>query len=1178
MMESERIVAAANAAVFQQADRYLSDVETTILLGAIADQTYEQIAASSNYSINYLKRDIGPKLWRLLSEALGEKISKTNFQVALSRYPVEVQTQPHPAPSAHCDWGAAPDVSFFLGRSTELDTLQQWIVGDACRLIALLGIGGIGKTSLAVKLAHQLQYEFGQIVWRSLRNAPPLETLLTELMPLLSGQTEYRPELDALLSTLRATKCLLVLDNLEAILQPESLGLFRPGYEDYGQLLQLVGDTAHTCCLVITSREKPEIIAAREGPALAVRSLVLGGLKTEAEALLSAKGLLGDSTSYQTLIEVYGGNPLALKIAATSIQDLFDSNVAIFLAQETVLFNGVRHLLDQQFDRLSDLEHILMLWLAINREWTTVESLLEDVVPPVSRYRLLEALEALCRRNLLEKKQGQYTQQPVVMEYVCDRIIEQIVQEVTTAELSLFCNYALVKTTVPEYVRDSQIRLILDPVVSEFRRAFTTPAAVEHQFLHLLETLRRNEPRVAGYGGGNLINFGHRLGVNLSGVDFSGLQIWHACLQQVPLHQTNFAQADLSKSLFKESFASVLCVAFNPDGHFLASGDTEGQLYVRQLPGGQVVQTRAAHQSWTRGITFSPDSTRLASGSHDFTVKIWDLRTGQCLHTLQHDNLTGRVAWSPDSHQLASVCFDQNLRIWDTYTGECLHVLQAHTPQVVSVSWHPDGHLVACTGGDHTVLVWDAHSGELIQTLSNGEDLVWYVAFSPDGHTLASSLQGSQVQLWDVHTWDCIQTLQGDFGVAWSLAFSPDSASIAGGCQDGRLRLWDVETGDCVRTFQRHVGLVWSVAFSPNGRVLASGSEDQTIKLWDVATGSCLQTYQGYSGAVWDVEVSLDGQQLVSGHQDGCLRIWDLETDDCLQTLQGHTGGVWATLWHPQEALLLSASYDTTLKLWSTLTGECLHTFDEHVGLVQTAAWHPNGREFASGGLDGMVKIWNSTTGQCQQTLNPTILVGAVAWHPQGQLLASSIQTGQVQLWDATSGRLIQSLQGHTDIVFSLAFSPNGQTFASGSHDNTVKLWDVETGECLQTFTEHSAWVWSVGWHPDGHRLASTSQDGTTRLWDVQTHECCLVLRGSMGPLRSLSWSPDGTRIATGSLDSTIKIWDATTGDCLKTLQAKRPYEAMNLTGTTGLTSAQKVSLTALGAITKTSVNKGGVS
>ncbi|MDZ8054960.1 MAG: hypothetical protein RMX68_033165 [Aulosira sp. ZfuVER01] len=209
-MDFEPKLSTVNAALFERFGRYLNDVETAILIGSLQRQTYDQIAENSGYSESYVRRDVGPKLWKMLSEALGEQVSKTNFQTALERRLLlteskekgiksialtpDSQSKTELFSSSIQDWGEAVDVSLFYGRQTELATLRQWIVQDKCRLIALLGMGGIGKSACSVKLAQILQAEFEFIIWRSLSNAPPLETLLTDLVLFLSNQQSTKAE------------------------------------------------------------------------------------------------------------------------------------------------------------------------------------------------------------------------------------------------------------------------------------------------------------------------------------------------------------------------------------------------------------------------------------------------------------------------------------------------------------------------------------------------------------------------------------------------------------------------------------------------------------------------------------------------------------------------------------------------------------------------------------------------------------------------------------------------------------------------------------------------------------------------------------------------------------------------------------------------------------------------
>jgi nicotinamide riboside kinase len=213
---------------------------------------------------------------------LCQKLALEWKEVAELDAEIESQTVEDDISSKRQDWGEAPDVTAFYGRTEELATLEQWVVREHCRLISVIGMGGIGKTTLAVKLAEQVQDEFEYIVWRSLRNAPVLQELLADVIRFLSNQQETDlPEaidgkISRLLEHLRASRCLLILDNAESILSSDGrAGAYREGYEGYGQLLSCIGETRHQSCLVLTTREKPRGLSHQEGEHFPIHSLRL---------------------------------------------------------------------------------------------------------------------------------------------------------------------------------------------------------------------------------------------------------------------------------------------------------------------------------------------------------------------------------------------------------------------------------------------------------------------------------------------------------------------------------------------------------------------------------------------------------------------------------------------------------------------------------------------------------------------------------------------------------------------------------------------------------------------------------------------------------------------------------------------------------------------------------------
>jgi ABC-type dipeptide/oligopeptide/nickel transport system ATPase subunit len=300
------------------------------------------------------------------------------------------------------DWGEAPDVSGFYGRTAELKQLQEWMVQGNCSVLSLTGSSGIGKTHLAAVLVDSLQEQFQYVIWRSLRQSPALPALVATLPAFLpQPQDSTTDPMAAMMQVFYSSRCLLVLDQAESVLQ-EKTNHYREGYEAYGELLWQMGARRHDSCLLLLSQEPlPEIVRLEQETRF-VRSLRLTDLTEDAvRALLHAKGLSGQD-SWETLQQQYGGNPQVLTLIAATIKEVFAGNVKTFLRDcgTLIIPEPIKDALNRQIGRLSEDERCTLVQLARVTEplsFTQIQA--QTAIAKADLPRILERLKG---RSLLE--------------------------------------------------------------------------------------------------------------------------------------------------------------------------------------------------------------------------------------------------------------------------------------------------------------------------------------------------------------------------------------------------------------------------------------------------------------------------------------------------------------------------------------------------------------------------------------------------------------------------------------------------------------------------------------------------------------------------------------------------------------------------------------------------------
>jgi WD40 repeat protein len=297
------------------------------------------------------------------------------------------------------------------------------------------------------------------------------------------------------------------------------------------------------------------------------------------------------------------------------------------------------------------------------------------------------------------------------------------------------------------------------------------------------------------------------------------------------------------------------------------------------LPMGTTLVTYTGHTDDVNAVAWSPDGTRIASGSEDQTVQVWDATTGgNVLYSHHPFDEVHNVAWSPDGTRIASAGSYWEVWVWNATTAAGIYSYSGHLDEVTAVAWSPDSMRIASASYDKTVRVWDATTGNNVLIYSHHTAPVYAVAWSPDGKYIASASDDKKVRVWDATTGNNVFVYSKHTAPVYAVSWSPDSRSrnIASGGGDSAVRVWDATTGGAVlpNAYTSHTGYVNTVSWSPDGTRIASGSNDKTVQIWNATTGKWIYTYSHHTAPVNAVAWSSGGSYIASASDDKTVRVW----------------------------------------------------------------------------------------------------------------------------------------------------------------------------------------------------------------------------------------------------------------------------------------------------------------
>jgi WD40 repeat protein len=578
---------------------------------------------------------------------------------------------------------------------------------------------------------------------------------------------------------------------------------------------------------------------------------------------------------------------------------------------------------------------------------------------------------------------------------------------------------------------------------------------------------------------------------------------------------------------------------FSPDGTRIATGSPRPGVQIWDAASGRVIATLSGHSDKINSAAFSNDGTQIVTASEDNTARIWDAFSGRAIATLEgHEGAVISAAFSRDGTRIVTASDDETARLWDVASSRSIATLKGHGGSVLSAAFSPTGTRVITASDDGTARVWDAASGGAVAILPGVGAPIVSAAFSPNGTRIVTASTSGAAWLWDAASGRAIASLKGSDIWLYSAVFSPDGTLIVTASADGSARLWDAATGRAVATFEGHEGHVLSAAFSPDGTRVVTTSNDNTARLWDVATRRTVATFAGHEGEVVSGAFSPDGTRVLTASEDGTARLWDAIIGRAVTTLAGHTASINSAAFSPSGTHIVTASNDKTACVWDVATGRVVSILTGHGNGVTSAAFSPDGTQIVTASWDKTARLWDATSGRVILTLSGHEKgVISAAFSPDGKRIVTSSDDRTARIWDAKSAAEIAVLRGHESSVYSAAFSPDGSRVVTASDDETARVWDATTGQTILTLKGHEGAVFRAEFSPDGRRIITASYDNTARLWDATTGRTISTLDGHSAPVNFAAFSRDGERIVTASEDKTARIWDAATGRALAILR-----------------------------------------
>jgi WD40 repeat protein len=576
-------------------------------------------------------------------------------------------------------------------------------------------------------------------------------------------------------------------------------------------------------------------------------------------------------------------------------------------------------------------------------------------------------------------------------------------------------------------------------------------------------------------------------------------------------------------------------VAISPDGKSYAIASSVGAAaYDLET---HTVQYVISSGQWVQSVDYSPDGTRLATGTSwkENGVQIRDAGTGENISTLAAKNNVDHVRFSPDGKWIAAGTWDGDILIWDTQSLKLVKTLTGYPDFIYSIDFSPDGNRIMAIGRGYAAMVWDVKTGDVLANVRTGS---FGGVFLPDGVQVAvAGSQNVAIMIWDVEKDLRVAEYKHPQKLtATALVSSPDGKWLYVGYEDGSVLELNADSLLMAHEFEGNGESVASIAISPSQDHLFIATANHSIIVWDMETREKISetTHPGHSGYISGLSISPDGRLLISGANDGRVYAWDPETNSAIHIDQGGQRRVEDVQFFPdgkrfinvtcnEGFFVINASDYSLIKAGSWGDGKVCYANSavavSHNTDILAIGTDAGGEEIRDNQYTRISRFF-VTGGVTDLEFSPDDMYLAVAHNRKnGENFVSVIEV--------QSGEVINQITDYTDRVTDVEFSPDGKYLVSSSgswfSDGEIIVWNMEKQRIVKTLPIGAH---AIRFSPDGRYLArGGSWDFTITLFNTSTWQEEYALSGHSMLVYALEFSPDGTLLFSGSYDGTILAW-----------------------------------------------------